>query len=83
MRTLKWQRVLFACCCLLLLAVCGREAWKQDADVRVAEADCAGLVEPQGYACFEVRAVASLNPNVCRPLGSTRRSVSCSLNSST
>jgi hypothetical protein len=69
MRTLKLQRALVKCCFLLLLAACGPEAWKQDADVRAAKAGCAGLPETQHYACIERHAVASLNPDVCRLAG--------------
>ncbi len=69
MRTSKLRDLLVAFGLLLPLAACRPEAWKQDADVRAAKADCAGLAEPQRYTCLERHAVASLNPDVCRLVG--------------
>ena len=59
MRTSKLRGLLVVFGLLLALAAGGPEAWKQDDDVRAAKADCAGLAEPQRYACLEGHAVTA------------------------
>lgn len=51
---------------LLILPGCQAPAWEDDPDVQTARIACAGLRKTEHYDCVEERAVARLNPNICR-----------------
>jgi hypothetical protein len=53
----------------LLLAGCGALSWRQDPAVRAADQACREPGQTDRYACIELNALQSLNPEICRLAG--------------
>ncbi len=62
----RMKLILMLC---LLLAACRGEAWQADPGVIAAREACASLSDIEQYNCIEKRAVAALNPDICRLAG--------------
>ena len=50
----------------ITLIACQGPAWEDDPQVQAARIACAGLRKTEHFDCIEARAVATLNPDVCR-----------------